>query len=304
MKIFCALVGLLALNLADAEEPSRLVMSWVPPYAVAKSVKRLEETYDGAGMATGLTHLGLQFWTPTSPGGIERLEKETNDDAVRELLKWGHAHGVRVLLCVYNGAKKWDWPLARAGFAEHPQAFATALISEMERLQLDGVDLDLEGNGRFEEDKEAYVRFVADLSRRLHEKGKHLTADSFAYAWNAPNQGWWKELFPLLDGLTSMGYEEIGSSASEWRAYAAQVAAAGDYAAKFVIGMPADKKAWQGAEAIEHLNWVRANGRAGVAIWDAQLGSEAWRVGEVWRILADIRGGSELDEKQGSKRVK
>lgn len=289
MRFFYALMGMFVLGAARAEEPSRRVMTWVPPYAVAKSMKRLKESYDGAGMATGLTHLGLQFWTPTLKGGIERLEKETNDDAVKELRDWGHAHGIRVLLCVYNGAKKWDWPLARAGFAEHPQAFVDALIAEMDRLELDGVDLDLEGNGKFEQDKEAYVRFAIVLSRRLHEKGKHLTVDTFSYIWNAPNQGWWKELLPLVDGLTSMGYEEIGSAAPEWRAYEAQVVAAGNAASKLMIGMPADKKEWQGTKALDHLKWIRDDGRAGVAIWDAQLQAETWRTGQVWKILAEIR---------------
>lgn len=280
---------MLALSFAHAAEPSHPVMTWVPPYAVSKSMKRLKESYDGAGMGTALTHLGLQFWTPTLKGGIERLEKATNDEAVKELREWGHAHGVRVMLCIYNGAKKWDWPQARAGFAEHPQAFADALISEMERLELDGVDLDLEGNGKFEQDKEAYVRFAADLSRRLHERGKHLTVDTFAYIWNAPNQGWWKELLPLVDGLTSMGYDEIGSGATEWRAYAAQVTASGGAVSKLMIGMPADKSEWQGSKALDHLKWVRDDGRAGVAIWDAQLESEAWRKEKVWKLLKEIR---------------
>lgn len=53
-----------------------------------------------------------------------------------------------MLLCVYNAVSgSWDWPLARAGFAENPNKFIDALMAEVERLELDGVDVDLEGNG-------------------------------------------------------------------------------------------------------------------------------------------------------------
>lgn len=266
------------------------VMTWVPPYAVARCLQCLENATAAVGPKDGLTHLGLQFWMPTPIGGIERPDPATQDETVRRFRDWGHAHGIRVLLCVYNGAKEWDWPLARAGFAEHPEAFASALIAEMKRLDLDGVDLDLEGKGHFESDREAYGRFVALLSARLHEEHKQFTLDTFASIWNAPNQTWWKELLPLVDGLTCMGYDETGARASEWRSYAAQISASGENAAKLMLGMPTDKKVWQGSPALEHLGWVLNDGRAGVALWDAQLPAEEWRSSEVWSLLAKIRG--------------
>jgi hypothetical protein len=296
MKRFCGVVAslcVLGISLWGQERPApeskRIVMTWVPPYAVEKCAARLRENFGDRGMKDGLTHLGLQFWTPTLSGGVERPHKTTNDATVKELRDWAHSQGIRVMLCVYNGGKIWDWPLARAGFAGHPKEFADNLIAEMERLGLDGVDLDLEGNGDFEKDKEAYVRFVGELSRRLRQQGKQLTVDSFSYKWNAPNQGWWKDLLPLVDGLTTMGYEEIGAHASEWRAYEAQCAASGPDAAKLMIGMPTDKSRWQGGEALDHLKWVREEGRVGVALWDAQLPSPAWRTKEMWAILGSIR---------------
>jgi GH18 family chitinase len=212
--------------------------------------------------------------------------------AVVELRDWAHANGIRVMLCVYNaGGGKWDWPLARSAFAKHGEAFAKNLVAEVEQLGLDGVDVDLEGNGSFDADKAAFVTFMTNLSKQLHDRGKHLTVDTFSYQWNAPAQTWWPELLPLVDGLTTMGYESIGASAPEWRAYAAQRDAAGTSAAKLQIGMPSGKDNWKGNTALEQLNWVKTDGKTGVAIWDAQFRNAAWRKPEVWEKLKAIRGG-------------
>jgi hypothetical protein len=162
-------------------------------------------------------------------------------------------------------------------------------MEEVERLQLDGVDVDLEGNGSFEADREAFVAFIRKLSERLRAKDRHLTVDTFSYKWNAPNQTWWKDLLPHVDALTTMGYEEIGSMAPEWRGYAAQKAAAGEHASKLMIGLPSGRNEWRGNSALEHLQWLKADGEVGVSFWDAQVKGAAWQKPEVWQALGDIR---------------
>ncbi|HWN94055.1 MAG TPA: glycosyl hydrolase family 18 protein [Methylomirabilota bacterium] len=272
----------------------RPVMTWVPPYAVGRSKARLEESFGGAGMKDALTHLGLQFWQPTKDGGLVRVGRtnEVNDAVITGLRNWGHTNSVRVLLCVYNAVGgKWDWPLARAGFAENQDKFIDALMAEVDRLQLDGVDVDLEGNGSFDGDKEVFVAFVRKLSERLHAQGKHLTVDTFSYKWNAPNQTWWKELLPHVDALTTMGYEEIGANAPEWRSYAFQKTAAGEHASKLMIGLPSGRNEWRGNSAMEHVQWLKADDEVGVSFWDAQVRANAWQKPEVWRTLVEIRTG-------------
>src|SRR5262245_43097599 len=143
------------------------VMTWVPPYAVAKAKAKLTSDL---GMSDALTHLGLQFWCPTKSGAIERAPfPEPTDQAIAELRDWGHAHGVRVLLCVYNaGTGKWDWPLARAAFADKREIFVKSLVAEVGRLKLDGVDMDLEGNGEFPDaDRVAFIAMMTDLCKEL-----------------------------------------------------------------------------------------------------------------------------------------
>ena len=271
----------------------RPVMTWVPPYAVGGSKARLEQSFGGAGMKDALTHLGLQFWKPTKEGGLIHAGRanEVNDAVIADLRDWGRTNGVRVLLCVYNAVSgSWDWPLARAAFAENADKFIDALMTEVERLQLDGVDVDLEGNGSFEADREAFIAFIRTLSGRVHAAGKHLTVDTFSYKWNAPNQTWWPDVLPHVDALTTMGYEETGSKALEWRSYAAQKAAAGEHAAKLMIGLPSGRDAWRGNNALEHLQWLQADGRVGVSFWDAQVKSASWQKPEVWQALGSIRG--------------
>jgi hypothetical protein len=279
----------------------RAVMTWVPPYSIAISKSRLNESFDGVGMKDGLSDLALQFWQPSPDGsGLERAQRgdDTSDAVVAELRGWGRQHGVRVLLCVYNfnaTTQAWDWPWARSAFAAHPAQFAASLVAEMDRLELDGIDLDLEGQGTLDADKAVYLAFVKDLSARVHAKGKRLTLDTFAYVWNAPNQGWWSELFPLVDGINSMGYEEIGAGAGggaeAWRSFAAQEDASGSNVDKLMLGMPGNKDEWRGKTALQQLLWLRDRGNAGLTIWDAQLEAPAWRTHEAWTTVAQIRNG-------------
>lgn len=304
LLLFFTLSGCLTAPSPNSQptEPTapRAVMTWVAPYAVDKSKARLNESFGGVGMKDGLTDLALQFWEPSTDGKtVQRAQRggDTSDAAVAELRDWGRAHGVRVLLCVYNYNKTtetWDWPWARAAFADHPQEFASSLIAEMERLDLDGIDLDLEGNGSLDGDKEVYLRFVKDLSARLRERNKRLTIDTFAYVWHAPNQTWWRELFPLVDGINSMGYEEIGAGAGAgneaWRSFAAQEVASGAHVGKLMLGMPAYKDEWQGKPALAQLRWLRDHGRAGLSVWDSQLDGEAWRTRDAWQTVSEIRG--------------
>ncbi|MEO7715998.1 MAG: glycosyl hydrolase family 18 protein [Capsulimonas sp.] len=265
---------------------------WVPPYAIAESKTALTSTYGDAGPQDAITHLDLQFWTPTTDGGVAYVTNPgVNDTNVTDLRDWGHAHSIRVMLCVYNGATKWDWPLARAAFADHKDDFVKNLLNEMDRLELDGIDIDLEGPGETDKDKAVYIAFVTDLSKELRKRRKHLTADTFSYIWNAPNQSWWPDLFPLVDGVTTMGYSDIGMNGADWAAYAAQKKAAGKYAAKLQIGVPSDKEQWQGNTALEQMQWLMTDSSMGVAIWDAQLISAAWKTPEVWRAVQGDRDG-------------
>lgn len=289
-----ALIVLLLCGPAPAaeREHARHVMTWAPPYGVAACKQRLRESYGGVGMKDGVTHIGLQSWRPTAKGGLERVSRfgPIDDAVIGDFQKWGTTHSVRVMLCVYNATPKgWDWGLATSAFQTHRAAFVDALVRETMRLKLDGVDIDFEGKGELDASKAPFVRFIKELSGRLHARGKELTVDTFAYKWHAPNQTWWPALLPHVDAIHVMGYAETGSGAADWRSYAFLKAAAGKHASKLVVGMPGHVDAWQGAPLSKHLAWIVDDGSVGLAIWDARLQHPAWRTEATWRTIAKIK---------------
>lgn len=297
LKPALLILCLFALGVAglQAEEPAavRRVMTWVPPYAVDDCEKRLNESFAGVGMKDGITHLGLQFWTPTGKGGLQSVNRfGLQPEAVSGFRKWGDKHGVRVLLCVYNaGSSGWNWDLARSAFETNRTQFVKALVNETRRLKLDGVDIDFEGKEEDDGSKAPFVRFVAELSKGLHAHGKELSVDSFAHKWNAPNQTWWTALLPHVDGLIVMGYSETGAGAKGWRSYQFVKSAAGEHAAKLLLGMPGHSGKWQDAAADKHLQWVLNDGSVGLAIWDARLRDAAWRTRKTWQTIRRIKTG-------------
>ena len=273
-------------------------MTWVPPYATEICKDRLDESFGEVGLKNGLTHMGLQFWRPTEEGRIELVDdfKPIYDSTIINFRKWGQTHGIKVLLCIYNGTRDgWNWNLAKNAFETHRKQFIKTLVSETVRLNLDGVDIDFEGKGKLDGDTEVFVSFIKELSSALKAKGKELTVDSFAYKWNAPNQGWWKLLLPYVDALHVMGYSETGSKSTSWRSYDFLKAAAGKYSSKLLIGVPSHASNWEKASVQEHLEWIVTDPSVGLAIWDAQLKDSKWRTQEIWQTISRIRQGVDFN---------
>jgi hypothetical protein len=279
-------------------KPRRMLMTWIPSYAVEESLKQLKALHGGVGPSKALTHIGLQFWLPTSSGGVTKDSDAVSDAKIKQIVAWAHQHRIKILLCVYNasGGDTWDWDLAKAAFADNRDAFVNALIKEMNRLGLDGVDIDLEGNDpptptdQLNLDKPAYVAFVKALHAKLHKVGKQVTVDSFSDQWNAPNWTWWATLFPYVDGLTSMGYDEIGMNAAGSAKYSNQIAHAGTNSAKLMLGMPSWVDNWQGNNAVAQTNWLLTHKNVGVSIWDAEFTAGAWQSAPAWQNLQKLRG--------------
>lgn len=259
------------------------VMTWVPTYRVAEAKQQLAASFDGVSVAGGLSYLGLQFWLTDGPSTQLRDVSEAD---VTWFQDWGRQHGVKVLLCVHNHDGDWNWPEALRSFRDNRDAFAAHLLSEVQRRGLDGVDLDLEGIvDSPPEEAEAYRQLVQLLSDGLHPLGKVLTVDSFHGKWNAPNWSWWPDLLPLVDGITSMGYEQSGMDVD----YATLVEHAALAPHKLMIGVPSYQGVWQNRSVTEQLGWLVQQGQVGTAIWDAALMAPEWRQRAVWEQLATIK---------------
>ncbi len=88
-----------------------------------------------------------------------------------------------------------------------------------------------------------------------------------------------------------MGYEHIGANAEQWRAYAAQKAAAGPNASKLLLGVPGSKPDWLGNTVAEHVDWIVRDPDVGITIWDARFSDPYWQTAAAWQALAKIRRG-------------
>ncbi len=267
------------------------VIAWVAPYSVAASQTMLQRDFGGVGMKDGLSYLALQFWITNGP----TLSKDGNissanfDPDVTWFRDWGHKYGINVELCVDNYVNGWSWPEAVRSFETNRSAFVKSIAAEVNRLGLDGVDLDFEGTITLSTtDTDAYYAFAAELSDSMHAHQKHVTVASFSAQWNAPNWDMWPTLFQSVDGVTSMGYDQSGLATD----YAAQVQHASGAPQKFMIGMPGYSGSWLGNTVTQQIDWVVANGKVGLGIWDATLSASAWQTADVWNRLKTIRNES------------
>ena len=215
---------------------------------------------------------------------------------------------------MYNNSQnleKWDWDLAKRAFDTNRTAFIHALVAEMEKFQLDGIDLDLEGEGDFDADRAAYAVFVKELSALIKAKGKLLTIDTFhSPCHNAPNMSWWKDWLGQIDALHSMGYQDLYEASEETFTppnkpvceggaslfkYSWQIAyglRAGYRADQILFGQPTwiDKWGKTGRETdpVSHIRAVQALG-AGIGLWDLQIPTPGWRTDATWDAARDVR---------------
>jgi hypothetical protein len=304
-----------ALPAPDTRGPQ--VMGWVPAYGIEQSLKALNDT-PAAGRA--LTRIGLQFWNPSPDGRtlvfapVDASGRPVTPADVDRVRQWARSHGVQAFLTVYNNSpviNRWDWPLARRAFADHRDEFVAALLAEVDAHRLDGIDLDLEGEGDFEADRPRYAAFVRMLSIGLKARGKRLTIDSFhSPCDNAPNMRWWADWIGAADAIHTMGHADLYEGSTQtftpegkavcengamlfrysWQLrYGMQ---AGYRRDQIVMGMPTWVDSWGsggfGASAADHLREVRAIG-AGVALWDLQLHAPGWTTTATWDAVRAVR---------------
>ena len=315
-----AIVASLAVASANAQPGSAAgpqVMGWVPAYGIDAAMKALNAS---PAIGQAMTRIGLQFWNPSNDGRgvvlapVDATGKPVTAASVKQVAQWARAHNVQPLLTVYNNSQvinRWDWQWARRAFAEHPDDFAAALVAAVDKWDLDGVDLDLEGEGDFGADRAAYGAFVHQLSAALKSKGKLLTIDSFhSPCDNAPNMRWWSDWVGDVATIHSMGYEDLyeGSNATftpEGRPVCENGATlfryswqldwgmkAGYRRDQIVMGMPTWVDAWGsggiGPNVVDHLREVRALG-GGVGLWDMQLAAAGWNRPATWDAVQALR---------------
>lgn len=304
--LMCATILAMLAGLSASAPGEIEVMTWVPPYAISVCQDTVLADFGPCNAKDGLTRIGLQFWVPRYDGTVKYADHEwytPNDDDVAWWRNWCLHNGIECLLCIYNNTGRWDWNLARSAFADNRATFVDALVSEMDRLGLDGIDLDLEGTGNLDSDRIAFNQFVHDLWLELSARGKILTIDTFHYIWNAPNQNWWSDWVGEVDNIHTMGYDDLYEGGTTWHKYSYQqdIGYAAGYAGDVVLmGMPSWLASWgtssgHGTSAQAHVQEVRydLSEPTGIAIWDLQL--SAWQDSNLWCEIKALKEGAALE---------
>ena len=271
------------------------VMSWVPPYGIGNCKNSLNGTYGKYKAKDGLTHIGLQFWYPTNSGGVTFAGPGPDD--VKWFTDWGKANGVKVLLTVFNATGGWNWPLAVSAFSNNRSAFAKALVAEMDKYGLDGIDLDLEGNKLPKDaNRQEYKAFVTELSGLLKPKSRLLTICTFnnENADNMPDETWFADWLGKVDYIHIMGYEEMyEKSPDKTQAYSYQqnLGAKAGFARHQVSMGLMGSQSWGGGTALDHVNEciTKPVEIASVCVWDLQFPGAIWKTEGMWEALAKIK---------------
>jgi GH18 family chitinase len=183
-----------SVGFVDAAKPfASRVVAYLPTY-------RGLDTWASQLDYSRITHVDLAFANPTS-GNDPTLGRDS-DAAVARIVDGAHAKGVRVLISI-GGASGGSERIAALFIPATVQAFVQKLDAFMDAHNLDGLDVDVEGDPV----DSNYGPFIDAMSARLKPKGKLLTA---AYGT------WFGDRIPdsalqKLDFVNVMSYDHCGS---------------------------------------------------------------------------------------------
>jgi hypothetical protein len=286
-----------------------------PPVTSKKAVVGYLPNWDGdyatwAGKLNyaGLTHINLAFGNPDG-NGVTQLGQSSSSLAT--LVNAAHSKGVKVLVSI-GGASG----LGNVGtwLGTKRSTYVANLAGFVSSNNLDGVDVDLEGN-----DVDGnYAPFISDLINAIRPKGKLVTAAL---------SPWFSDRIPAaslqsFDLVNVMAYDECGewSGACEQSTYTLAVNMLNSYtgrgvaASKLVLGFPAYGWCWgSGCAASEYsyakilATWPDAYTKDWIQTSNIQLSYNgnatvqkkatlARSYGGVmaWEIPSDATGGSSL----------
>jgi GH18 family chitinase len=117
---------------------------------------------------TQVTHLNIAF---ANPAGGHSPSLPASDDEITAVAKKAHASGAKVLISIGGDGGS---PAVADHYAPgNVNEFVDAIASYLDAHQLDGIDVDIEGDTAGGAD---YAPFVQKLSAKLKPKGKLVTA--------------------------------------------------------------------------------------------------------------------------------
>jgi chitinase len=152
-----------------------------------------------------LTHLNLAFANPDADGN---LLFDGNHD-IKPVVAKGHEAGLKVYISLAGGGRP-DTVIWKSLLTKRKKSdFIGKIVDYVETNNLDGVDVDIEGN-LFPYVRESYNPFVIELKEALHAKGKGITTALGAYNVNKVVS---QEALEAYDFINVMVYDKTGT----WR---------------------------------------------------------------------------------------
>lgn len=175
-----------------------------------------------------VTHLNIAFFNPDVNGNFPASQGTGLDTIVSK----AHLNNVKVLLSLGGGSNQSQY--ANLLIPANRAAFITKVVALVSQYNVDGIDVDLEGDNM----DENYEAFITGLSAQLKPNGKLLTA---AVAW------WTRDrvtdsCLTAFDFINVMAYDKAGEEHSPY-SYAKQhveywKGQRGLAASKVVVGVP------------------------------------------------------------------
>lgn len=181
-----------------------------------------------------LTHINYAFVMPDATGN---LPAPPNPTKLRNLVRLGHSHNVKVLISIGGWNNGDDSPFETlAASAATRRTFVNNVVKMVAEYGLDGADIDWEyPNPGASADH--FTTLMAALGAAMHARGKLLTA---AVISNGNTQGVQPAVFGHLDFLNIMLYDGGSPHANyDWAInYVKMWQARGLPASKTVVGLP------------------------------------------------------------------
>lgn len=241
---------------ASAFTADPIVAAWLPAWAG-------QEALDSMDAHIGEIDEVLFFWYALSDEGTLTMDNGASTAIVRGV----QAKGARAFMTVRNGflPKRFhDMVSDPAKRAKH----IADLILKMETVDFDGIDLDYEG--LYLEDKDAYTQFVRDLAHEVHVRNKLISVaiqpKTFEPGlYNSTKAQEWKPVGAVVDRFRVMTYDKAYSGSAPgavaplpWMQDVMAFGATQVDPAKLHVGLPFYGYVWPEGQNGSSLTWIRA----------------------------------------------
>ena len=295
------------------------IYTWVPWYGITGSKTVLNNTYNNVLVSDVISTTALQFWNIRSDGTIHNFN--VSDLKIREMVDFVKSKNMKVGMAITNigteetGYESFDWTIVRpAAYGPHQAFFITNILNIVDSLDIDDVNLDLEGENQqggpwTQDDIDGYAGFVGLLADSLHARSKTLSIATYSTnTYGAPNPSWWQSWNGKVDQIHTMGYQNSYWSAPGINGYANKQAFAdsvGYTGEEVLLGMPMWIDNWGGASEnnvgisnVDNLHYIKncLPSNQGVTLWDIHhpagrfnnQGDLLWSADSVWALLQQI----------------